>query len=178
LGTLDTESIRRSIEQLELRRGAAQDQISEANRVLQAVDRELTLLKELLRLRDGPSSESGAKPLGVANSIANLTSGYGATGTSRVVDAVTQILTEAGEALPIRVIYDQLKRQGVPLPGQGRMVNVIAAMRRADTIARPARGVYGLTAWGMVDGQNDRRKRRRRSAQAAKTTARRGGGSK
>lgn len=147
MGLLETEVIRRSIGDVENRRTTAQQAVIQATAALEALDRELALLKELVRIRDGGG-------IAIRNGATSAPGTYGSTSAarigsdaSRVVDEVAAILRDAGQPLPIRVIYDQLQSRGVPLPGQGRMVNVIAAVTRSKAISRPARGVYALSEW-------------------------------
>jgi hypothetical protein len=153
---LETEIIRQSIVQLEGRRSEAQRLVAEANKVLETVERELLLLRELLRIREPGEQHRTLKEAGVLDSVRGaVTASYTRSDSTRIVDEVVTILAEAGAPLPIRVIFDELKNRRVPLPGQGRMVNVIAAIRRSDLISRPARGVYALSAWAPANDQGD-----------------------
>jgi hypothetical protein len=177
---LDTEAIRQSIVHLEARRSDAQREVAEADRVLETVDRELSLLRELLRIRGsedlGRNTDDAGPSPGSAGEAPPL---YARSDSSRLVDEVVGILNETKAPLPIRVIFDELKNRGIPLPGQGRMVNVIAAIRRSDLIARPARGVYALRAWTpATDGSASAggstavgRPKRRRKRNRTKTRA-------
>jgi hypothetical protein len=149
---LDTEAIRQYVLHLEARRSEAQREVAVANRVLEGVDRELSLLRELLRLRSSAELEPSAEDFDASQSAAGEAIPlYARSDSSRLVDEVAGILKESESPLPIRVIYDELKNRGIPLPGQGRMVNVIAAIRRSELIARPARGVYALRAWAAAN---------------------------
>jgi hypothetical protein len=164
VSSLGTDVIRRSIAELENARVGYQAQIQHATDQLDFADRELRLLRELLKMREGASSEP--KPDGLLIGPNDKRAGAAAPTSiapQGVVEEVVSILAEAGEPLPIRIIFDRLRQKQVALPGQGRMVNVIAAITRADAIVRPARGVYALTGWGMTDGQNQAPHRARRS---------------
>jgi hypothetical protein len=172
---LDAHLIRDSIAELEAARLTYQRQMQEATARLDVADKELRLLRELLRVREGPreaepSTTRSDSWHGDGAGEAAPTPAIGAAGSaSRVTAEVISILDAAGEPMPIRVIYEALKERQIALPGQGRMVNVIAAINRSEAIVRPARGVYALTAWGMVDGQNEQRARRGRAAQSRRT---------
>lgn len=154
MGLLETDVIRRSVVDLENRRTEAQRSVMEATTALEALDRELSLLKELLRIREGGGLAARNGTTGFTDVLGPTSAPRIGTDASRVVDEVATILREAGQPLPIRVIYDQLKDRGIPLPGQGRMANVIGAIRRSSTIDRPTRGVYALADWPNRGGES------------------------
>lgn len=113
---------------------------------LQRLEREERLLDELLRLR------------GVTQSAPNDSPGHAggesvapSTSASSLAAAVVNILRQDGKPLHIQELYRRVQQSSVPIPGQGRSANLIAAIRIHPDIVRPIRGIYGLREWALDD---------------------------
>lgn len=64
-----------------------------------------------------------------------------------IILAVERVLRDRGRPMRIGEIVEDLKRRNVQLPGQGKPGNVIVHLRRAQSVERVDRGVYGLAEW-------------------------------
>ena len=69
--------------------------------------------------------------------------------TATVADHVYSLLAERQEPTHYTVIYEELRKRGVDVPGKVPLSNLLAHLSRDDRFRRGnTRGVYSLTEWG------------------------------
>lgn len=121
-------------------------QIADLKTKLDAIERERSLLEQLLHLRDGVT------PVQTPAASAQRHSASRPSDES-LQDAVVRLIETRGEVMHIGDLMEQLVSEGVPIPGKGTQDNVISRIANDHRIARPGRGRYGLKALGHEDNE-------------------------
>ncbi len=122
--------------------------LEQLNQALLAGRREEALLEDLLNLRRAESGPQSAKAMPVRMPTKVETK---SEVSHPVVAESIDALNRAGRPMHIQELMTTLKSREVEIPGSGDQANLISYLRRDSRIVRPARGLYGLRAWGLED---------------------------
>ena len=146
--TLEEGSLVDELDSVRNRNQVLEARLEQLNQALVAGRREEALLEDLLSLRRGEGGPQRARSSPAAETpkvevIAEV--------SHPVVTASIDALNRAGRPLHIQELMTTLKEKEVQIPGSGDQANLISYLRRDSRIVRPARGLYGLRAWGLVD---------------------------
>lgn len=143
-------AIRRELQQQEAQRVELATRIS-------AGKAEEHLLTQILAVRRG---EKSVHPSASGNTAAPLSD----LSSHSLPDVVAEELQTAGRPLHISDLMRLVKIRNVKIPGAGAQANLITYLRRDPRFARPARGLYALSDWGLDAMPPTRRRKRRRRA--------------
>jgi hypothetical protein len=168
---LSTQTLQSSIEEAVQAVQTRETELTRAQGALAEAERELRLLAELAELRgvEIPAGVKGSEKPSPAPNLANGTRKAPSRGRAALLDAVIEILSDAGKPMQIQTLMGAVKERDVRIPGKGTQANLIAVISRDARIVRPERGYYGLADWGLVDSRSGSRpKRRRRQAGAGR----------
>lgn len=136
MATMDTETIRRWIEQSEAELRALTAEEEHLMRRIAQMRQQLNLMYELLATTTGEQAQKHPEADGVSRPV-----------RERVVEAVVEILRDHGKPMRIQDIHIEFLRRQLPLPGSGTPANIAAHLVDRDLFTRPSRGVFGLAEW-------------------------------
>jgi hypothetical protein len=146
-GDLSAETLERALAAARERVGSIERRQAELAKELAAARLEEALLARLLAIRHG-----GVVPHDGADALEVGPGGAGeGRGKHPAAEEVVAILEKEGRPVHISELMRRLRERGVPLPGAGTQANVISHLRRDERVVRPARGMYGLRAWGLQE---------------------------
>lgn len=161
LNVMSEEAIEKALELTRVRRGRAERERADLERVIAATREEEQLLLRLLALRrTGSASVAGPSTEGTRQ-LESASASFSET-KHPAVQAVIEELSTAGRPLHISELMRLLRDRNVSIPGSGAQANLITHLRRDDRLVRPSRGMYGLAAWGLQAMPASRRARRKK----------------
>ena len=127
---------------------------------IQRSKEELELVLGLIRLRESDDQESPFAAVQKNGANTNVSDDHVTGGLEQEVE---KILKASGKPMHIGAIAECLRDAGVVIPGKGQEANIIVRLRRSsDRFTRTARGVYGISDWGLKEMPVRKRRRRRR----------------
>ncbi len=164
-------ALSRALETIRARIARAHAQRGELERIIARWQEEQRLMERLLALRTATAPtppEPAAEDARPAEEPSAPRDGLAVGLNHPIIQAVVDELAQARRPLHISELMRLLRNRGLPIPGSGTQANLISYLRRDKRVARPSRGMYGLTAWGLVSMPSSGRRRRRRMRARAK----------